>query len=410
MATTSQDTKFSEIFVFCDDRKRTWQCISQALHGSPYSYVKLSAATRARVGWKRFVKSPYLIIHWESQRKAGGAMIEEIIDIDPSYPLDEKVIIVSNEPSREDVIYFSELGISKIVLLADNAMQSGSAVKELRRLLNNKEPNSQMKQWRKLQKTIDQLPDHSDPEKIEQLKQQLEQLASDNDRLSARYLDLFARLAFKSANYELAELYWKQAVEFNPNHSRSYQGLIELYCFNKDYRRALDLIQNLQHRNKQNISRLVKMGDIYSLMADDLKAEHYYQLALERNQDCSGALNGLATIRFRQGKLDESRSLLERSAMAYKLAATLNEEGIFLVKQGRYEDALEHYSKAQYVLPQYQKGPMLLYNIGLCYSRWGKYQMAEKFLSLALAKDPEYQKAEKLLHQIQLKSQTLHVS
>src|SRR5207244_11007465 len=61
----------------------------------------------------------------------------------------------------------------------------------------------------------------------------------------------------------------------------------------------------------------------------------YFKSALERDSYCSGALNGLAEIRFNQGDLEESRRLLARSQLAYKTAATLNQQGIELVKADR---------------------------------------------------------------------------
>ncbi|MFW7377612.1 MAG: tetratricopeptide repeat protein [Oligoflexus sp.] len=407
-----QVNRFNEVVVFCDDRKRTWQSIQQALQQSRLPFIKLPSSTSIRHNWSRIASSPLIIVHWDNQRQIKGSVFEEILEVDRNFPLAEKIIVIVTEPSREDIIYFSEMGLQKIVRIANNAMQAGNGIKDLHRLLTSPEQNNQShaRQWVVLRQEADQLPMDADENLAEELWKKLENLANDKDRLSARYLDLFACLSFKTGRDKQAEIFWQKAVEINPNHARSYQGLIELYCHRKDYRRAIDLIQNLQHRNKHNISRLVKMGEIYYLMADELKAEHYFQLALERDSECSGALNGLASMRFRQGKLEESRKLLERSTMAYKLAAILNEEGIKLVKQGQFEDALDHYSKAQYVLPQYQKGPMLLYNIGLCYSRWGKYQMAEKFLYLALAKDPEYSKAQKLLQQIQLRSPEQHTS
>ena len=66
-------------------------------------------------------------------------------------------------------------------------------------------------------------------------------------------------------------------------------------------------------------------------------------------------------------------------------------------------EACEHYTRAQYVLPHQDKGPLLFYNIGLCYARWGKHKMAQEFLKIALIKEPTYRKAQKLLEQVDLK-------
>ena len=107
-------------------------------------------------------------------------------------------------------------------------------------------------------------------------------------------------------------------------------------------------------------------------MGEQEKAEKFYDLALSRNRHCSAALNGLAQIRFEQGLLSESRDLMERSQSAQELASYLNKVGISLVKEKKFHEALDHYSKAQFVLTHHDKGAQLLYNIALCYLRWGK--------------------------------------
>jgi len=132
----------------------------------------------------------------------------------------------------------------------------------------------------------------------------------------------------------------------------------------------------------------------------DQHAEHYYGAALERDNQFSRALNGLAAVRFRAGDYEHSRELLQKSTSSVQIARELNMHGIQLVKSGRYEAALQHYTKAIYVLPQKEKGPMLFYNIGLCYSRWNKTDMAKEFLKLALIKEPNYEKAKRLLESL----------
>jgi tetratricopeptide (TPR) repeat protein len=68
-----------------------------------------------------------------------------------------------------------------------------------------------------------------------------------------------------------------------------------------------------------------------------------------------------------------------------------------MVRGNKYEQALEHYTRAQYVLPQQEKGPMLFFNIALCYYRWGRFTLAREFVRIALIKDPRYGKAQRLL-------------
>ena len=205
-------------------------------------------------------------------------------------------------------------------------------------------------------------------------------------------------------NNEKALKLWKKALDKNPNYYRAYNNMITYYRQEGDYEAAYALMQKMQELNKSNIARLVSMGELHAESNEEVKAEHCFKSALERDRYCGRALNGLAEIRFWQGRLDDSRELLLKSKIAYRVAAKLNRVGIDLVKKGKYKDALEHYCKAQYVLPQQEKGPLLFYNIGLCYSRWGKFDQAKEFLKIALVKEPKYIKAQRLLAHIESKT------
>ena len=196
---------------------------------------------------------------------------------------------------------------------------------------------------------------------------------------------------------EAAKQYWQQALDKNPNYFRSYNNLIKFYRRSGNQTEALKLMQKMHELNRGNISRLVGMGEVQMALGDTKKAEFFFQSALDRDRYCSGALNGLGEIRFHEGSLEESRQLLARSEMAFKAAQRFNQHGIKLVRLGQFEAALELYTNAQFVLPQQDKGPLLFYNIGLCYSRWGKLEMAKHFLNIAIIKEPNYHKAHKLL-------------
>jgi Tfp pilus assembly protein PilF len=74
------------------------------------------------------------------------------------------------------------------------------------------------------------------------------------------------------------------------------------------------------------------------------------------------------------------------------------------VRQGKYREALTHYSHAQYVLPQQDKSPLLFYNMGLCFARWGRPHTASEFLRIALIKQPEFKKAQQLLSRLESKA------
>jgi tetratricopeptide (TPR) repeat protein len=300
------------------------------------------------------------------------------------------------------MVYSNELDIKRIVQIRQRVREIKRASREIKTHLTSSAFKSKVEiAWQKVERAINVIEQTTDPQKIERIDQALENLRAKVDKKpTPQYYDAKASLEFHRGNNAIAERFWKQAIELNPNFYKTYNKLISFYNATHQDERALDLIRKMQTLNKNNISRIVKMGEIYNKLKKEDKAEHCFKSALTRDKFCSQALNGLAEIKFRQGNLDESRNLLAQSRLAYKMATTLNQQGIELVNEGSYEDALKHYSKAQFVLPQQDKGPMLFYNIGLCYSKWGKPEIAQQFLKIALIKAPEYAKAKKLLSQL----------
>ena len=400
-----------QALVICEDQSNVWPFIEKACQSASLDTFRLSTDISLREAWTRFQNHELVIIHWENQRPC-GAFLEELKEIEPQFDFTNRTIVVTSSPGREDVIYLSEFGVHKLVRLPENRLERPKAAKALQLILSDNSeqtPAERQKQlWLRLQRSTDLVGRTRKSEDIKRLRQNLTEFRRRQPQIesSARYFEMLGRLDFYEDKLDTAESLLRKAVEINPNFYRAFEALIEVYIAQRKFELALNIVRKLQRHNKNNISRMVTMGDIYAGMEDELKAEHYYKLVLEKDDRNGLALNGLAKIRFRQGKLDEAKNLLSRSCMASKLASYLNQEGIALVRAGKFEQALKHYSNAQYVLPQQEKGPMLFYNIGLCYSKWGRFQMAAQFLRLALIKSPEYEKAKRLLSQVELRLST----
>ena len=360
--------------------------------------LRINSNTSIRSSWHRFKDSEQIIIVWENRFRNGGAIVEEIKEIAPNFPIRDKVAIVTTNPTREDVIYFNELGIRTIIRLVKQKYAQKTAETDLLGFIKA-EKKKLITTWDKIITHIDLITPKTPPAKIKKLMKVASRLANEIDkRPSARYHDAMGSLYAAINENERALDHWQKALDINPNYYRTFSNMVQFYERSGDLEKSLQLMHKLQSFNNKNISRLVKMGEVHSLMKDDIKAEHYFTAALKKDSACSAALNGMAGIRFRQGELEETRNFLSKSNIAYKMASSLNKEGIELVKSGRFQAALDHYSKAQYVLPYQDKGPMLFYNMGLCYSRWGRTDLAMQFLKIALIKEPNYKKAFRLLN------------
>ena len=391
---------FKECLVIIDEIPWLSRLIEDALEAEKFRYVRFTSDLTLRESFNRFKKSPYIIVHWEGKNRSGGAIIEEIREIDPNFPISDRLLVITSNPTHEDVYYLNELDVSNIVSASRLSETNAKSIHaEIRKALvrGPHKPSP----WLEISKRLDALNDDSPAKEADYIEKQLNELhIKYKKQSSASYYDAAARLAHHRRQIKRAKQLWGKALEVNPNHVKSYHSLLNFYEQEGEFNEALALMHRLNKLNKNSIIRTVRMGEMHQRLSQTNKAEHYFNLALEKDNFCSRALNGLAELRFDQGNYDEARNLLSRSTYTDQTASYLNHKGIKLVRQQRYEDALEVYKNAQYVLPSQEKGPLLFFNIGLCYSRWGKLSLAREYLKLALIKEPQYEKASRLLRRI----------
>ena len=387
-----------DILVFVDNDDFVWEFVKNALLSSNQTYIKINSTTSLRENWTSFHKASNFIIYWENLQRNGGAIVEEILEIDPIYDVSNKIIILTTHPHHQDVIYFNELNIKKIILLRQKIDIIQKASKDLIKYLNQKFTSNPVElMWHNLQHNIDQIKQNKlELSEITNIEQKIQKI-SDKQKNTAKYYDILAQIYFLKQNFKQSEELWNKALDINPNYYRTYSNLIEYYIATNQLDMACNLLHKLHTLNQKGISHLVKLGEIYLKKDEQLKAEHYFKEALEKDKYCSKALNGLAIIKFKQADLEEAKKLISRSSLISQFASTLNEMGINLVKNQKYQQALDLYTKAQYVVPNRIKSSMLFYNIGLCYLKWNKNELAKKFLNLALTKESNYIKAQKLL-------------
>ncbi|MDA9951103.1 hypothetical protein N9D31_00885 [Oligoflexaceae bacterium] len=394
----SDDNKPKEDLLYISDDKGWIDAfVFNTLDSLKTKYVKLPSDLAIRKSWNRFGSAKHIVIHWEGRHRRGGAIIEEIIDVDRNFDVSSRIIVITTEPAREDVVYFGELGIKKIVRLRNNKRYFEQTHHLLHRLVAEGEnPDHSSVKWRQTLKSLDDLNLESKSTLVDACEKSISNLRADENEDTARYFDAMGSIHFLKENFDGAKVCFTKALDQNSQYYRSYTNLIKLHIHQNELDSAMALCKKMQSLNKDNIARLVDMGEVYYLKGELDRSEHAFKQALERDSYCGKALNGLAQIHFDKDEIHKSRELLAKSDLAFVIARKLNQEGIVLVKEERYEEALEHYSKAQFVIPMQDKGPLLFFNIALCYSRWGKYEMAKEFLRIALIKDPKYEKAQKL--------------
>lgn len=441
---------FREAIIIADEHGWVWGFARQTLAHAGVKALCLPSDVPVRDSADRMLPSKPLIIDWDCHRRHAGALSEDLALLAGEGGLSDRVIVLATNVTREDAIYFGELGIERIVMLRNRDVDLARSARILlehwrsttARLSGKTAPagpsqqTNHERQWQTLLRHVDQAMEQywnrhdadavksddgvdfalsvaRDPRRetgmseqasislVEKARAFMQRELTSSGRESARTVELEACFCLLLGKTSDALARWQSACELNPQYHRAHLNLSR--CLRKlgRFEEALRVLHHRHEQNRLSIHLMVEIGDTH-LEADDLlKAEHYFRQALDRDAKSASALAGMAQVKFARGEMKACRDLLARSGMPSRAAARLNAAGIALVRAGRFEEALDLYKKAQFVLPQQEKGPMLFYNMGLCYMRWGREEVARDFIKLALIKDPSYEKARSLLKKME---------
>jgi tetratricopeptide (TPR) repeat protein len=153
-------------------------------------------------------------------------------------------------------------------------------------------------------------------------------------------------------NYEEALIAFRKATQINNAFAKAYRGMGEAY---KKLGRKTEAEENLQ-----------KAAEIYMNKQMDENAEQVLNEILAINPNTVNVFNSL---------------------------------GILYRKQGRCQDALTQYKRAQKVDPNEEK---ILYNIGRCYVEMKDLEKAKEAFVKALELNPDFEEAKQILKALEI--------
>lgn len=392
----------AESLLIIDDDSWVLSVCKNALQGNPQKILKISSDINIRENWHRFREAPFVIIHWENPRRSSGALLEEILEKDDAIDPTNRLIVVTTNPLHEDVVYFGELGVWRLVRARNRQDDLKNAAAEIKQHIASiaKQNTDHETHWRQLQRALDKLTQPISIEMEQIMRGRIEDLSNNNPNNAARQFEAMASLALKSGRLEDASHFAIKALDANPNFFRAWNTLVRTKSVAGKHDEAYAILQKMQLRNRNSVSRLCAIGHTLIALQDFQRAENFFTSAIDRDKTHPSALNGLAEIKFFESDFESAKTLLAKSRNPHDLAVNLNETGVRLVRDGKYKEALEHYTKAQYILPDKSHGHQIYYNIALAYAKWGQIEAAQKFLKLSLVKKPDYEKAANLLKRL----------
>jgi tetratricopeptide (TPR) repeat protein len=317
-----------------------------------------------------------------------------------------KIAVLADQITRDDAFFFAELKIKQILCLPSKQSQWNETGSEFFLKLNNhlKKINEEKLSQEDLvvfqfEQSLSFWGRISDEQKMKVCDELLNTLGD-----NSRYSFLMAKRSLKEQKFQEAEKWYQRSMSKNPNFLEATSALADLYVLLGRHADALVLLEKLRAYNPKNFVRLTKMGQCYVSLGESSKAERLFEDALSVDEFYEDAREELGKLKCLSGEYEVAKSLLSRCKNTRKIASFLNGIGIKLVEAQKYEESIEYYRKAQYVLPGNEAAHLLLFNIGLAYSKWGKKLEAQKFARLALAREPNYAKATHFLMNIEQKT------
>jgi tetratricopeptide (TPR) repeat protein len=314
-----------------------------------------------------------------------------------------KTVVLSSNLRREDTVLLAEHDIRHIVSLPNKHtkwQEAGEGVmRRLQRILRDiaeLETNPEEKESAKFLDLLKSWERLSDEVRMEATDVLLSVLGD-----SARYAEMMARKSLKEGDKAAAERWLLRAINKNPNYLQAMRLLAQVYMQSKRYSDAMALFQKLHINSPRNLGRMSDMGECLVALGEYERAERVFEDALKIDEFHTNARDGLGKVKCVLGQYEEARALLASSSNQKELAIFLNILGMQLVDQKQFEKAINHYKKAQYVLPSNEQSHLVFFNIALAYLKWGKVVQALSYAKLAITRDPRYDKASKLIAHIE---------
>ncbi|MBW2062115.1 MAG: tetratricopeptide repeat protein [Deltaproteobacteria bacterium] len=156
----------------------------------------------------------------------------------------------------------------------------------------------------------------------------------------------------------------KQAVEVNPESTRSHSALGKVYLSAGRAEEAKSSLKQALNLDPENHENQISLADSYLQLEENSRAEEIYTKVLQHRPDDLNVFNRL---------------------------------GIAFRKQGKYEQALANYHQALKITSQDEN---LYFNLGRCYFEMGRLEEARGCMQKALAVNPDFEEAKEFMTKI----------
>ncbi len=282
-----------------------------------------------------------LISAWDMPNMNGIALLRIVRASD--HFSDLPFFLVTDEITRAQVIEAGEAGTTGIIIkpfTMENFKKKIDSIQQLRHEFANLES----------QKHLDKAKLYLDKNDWAKALAEFKKVLDYTENAEVYYNVGYIKTS--QGNYEEALIAFRKATQINNAFAKAYRGMGEAY---KKLGRTTEAEESLQ-----------KAAEIYMNKQMDENAEQVLNEILKINPNTVNVFNSL---------------------------------GILYRKQGRCQDALMQYKRAQKVDPNEEK---ILYNIGRCYVEMKDLEKAKEAFAKAVELNPDFEEANQILKALEI--------
>jgi tetratricopeptide (TPR) repeat protein len=211
----------------------------------------------------------------------------------------------------------------------------------------------------------------------------------------------YAGLCLRRSETEKAELLAMDLLQTDRLNVRALSLLSRIRMRQGRGDEAAQILEQANILSPRNSDRLFQLGETMKTLGRKKEAKHYFQQALEIDDENTDAQKGLGILKLEEGDANGALELLKKSMSEEEAAGHFNNIAVQAVRQGRYDESLKFYQVALQALQTNKFKPQVHFNIGLAHRRLGNLEAARDSLNEALSFDAGYVKAIDQLEEVE---------
>ncbi len=215
---------------------------------------------------------------------------------------------------------------------------------------------------------------------------------------NARVLVLVGQIHLQRDRRAVAEKYFRQALQVNPNDAEAWSGLGDVCQSGNNPREALTEYDKALALKSGLVYTLLNAGQAADKLNESARAEAYYRRALELDGKSAEAMNGLGLASAKQGRTEDARQLFEQAiAIRRDYSEAINNLGVLYMQEGKVNDAIAAFEYGIRVAPMED---ILYLNLGRTYIQLGKPDRARQIMQELLDRKPDSATAKRALQDL----------